>query len=148
MADNIDRLKNLTKMLKNNAGFYTLGREKFTASEYNIIPVLQEMKKENLLFLYAGGLQNNILNQIAAKISFPLLTSDLVIDEDMSEDKILLKLGELEKIAQEKGVAIGVGHSYPITIKNLLAWINKLSSTNIKIMNIVELQKLNIKNNY
>lgn len=120
-------------------GAYTQYDEKFSLSIANIRPVIQTLKNRELLLAYGRGYSNNIINQVADSLGFPVLIIDVIIDKDINSTSISQKFLKLEQQAKEKGFAIGFISSYPISINQLNLWIKSLENKNIDLVSITDL---------
>lgn len=133
-SKNIQRLKFILSLVENCQGVYSIEKEKFTKSPISTRNLLDELKKENKLFLYGVGGRNSLITQLAAKEGFDLFTNDQIIDEEISSDAILNKLLLLEEEAKANGMAIGIGNSYPITIEIIEKWAASLDNKGIQLV--------------
>jgi polysaccharide deacetylase 2 family uncharacterized protein YibQ len=96
--------------------------ERFAGASAQMEPVLQSLRRRGLFYIDARPGQ-----------SAPLAVSgravDLVIDEPATAPEIDAKLAALEKIAREKGSAVGlIGAIRPVTVERLSAWSTALGA--------------------
>ena len=71
---------------------------------------------------------------IARDLGLDYSVSQIVIDEERNATEIDLALVKLETIAQENGVAIGIGSSLPLTIGRIAEWLSALKSKGIELI--------------
>ena len=96
---------------------------KFTAWQPGMKIVMQALKKRGLLFLDSKTTTNTRGKFTAAKLGVPYAARDIFLDNKNDEKAIRRQLKRLEDVAQENGVAVGIGHPYDTTIRELRDWI-------------------------
>ncbi|MEX0808101.1 MAG: divergent polysaccharide deacetylase family protein [Dongiaceae bacterium] len=106
----------------------------FTRSPAQMAVVLSELHRRGLMFLDSRTVADSAGGAIAARLGLPHLDRDIFLDNDPSPAAIAAQLAELERIAREKGFAIGIGHPYPSTIAALQSWIPELAARGIVIV--------------
>ena len=57
----------------------------------------------------------------------------MIIDDDASGSQIAANLRELERIAREKQVAVGIGEALPATVLQISRWVRTLPGKNIDL---------------
>ena len=95
---------------------------RFTATRMAMSPVLNQIHQRGLLFIDAATTPRSVAPPLAEEIGLPFAVSDRVIDDIAAPDAIDLRLRELEEIARERGVAVGLGSPYPVTRERLAEW--------------------------
>lgn len=140
--DNLTRLNMLLSLVDGYVGIYSEPKEVFTKELSGVKPVLDALKSKRASFIYGGGYGNFSLIQMADNIDYPILVNDVILDEEISVAAIDAKLKELETIAKENGVAIGMAHPYPLTIRMLERWLPDVDDRGLKIVPISSLLKL------
>ena len=136
--ENLKKLEQILDKASIYQGLYSIADEKFTLSQKEAEFLLAHLKQKNILFLSG----NNKLSEIAKKMSFHILTKDVILDDVISPEAIEAKLAILEKIAHDKGYAIAFGNSYPLTLKLIQEWMTGLNQQGIKIVPITELYNI------
>lgn len=131
---NLKRLDWLLSRVGGYAGVYSDANEKFTESQSNIRPILYELKKRNLAFIYGAGYGNISFLQLAKNIDQPIIIGDVAIDTTISADRIKESLEALEQSAKKNGYAVGIGAPYPITIKIVEQWLPTLKEKGIELV--------------
>lgn len=106
----------------------------FTRQAGSMAVVLGELHKRGLMFLDSRTVADTAGGAIAIRLGLPHLDRDIFLDNDPSASAIAAQLAELERVAHEKGFAIGIGHPYPSTIEALQRWIPELESRGIVIV--------------
>jgi uncharacterized protein len=100
----------------------------FTRQPGSMAVVLGELHRRGLMFLDSRTVSDSAGGAIAARLGLPHLDRDIFLDNDPTPGAIAAQLAELERIAREKGSAIGIGHPYPATIEALQRWIPELEA--------------------
>jgi polysaccharide deacetylase 2 family uncharacterized protein YibQ len=139
---NLENLEKALNKLGQSQGVYSSDLEQYSRSVVDTEALLLKLKSKDLLYLCAKIDKNALIYQVAEKINFPILANDVILDESISADFIGMKLIELEKIAQERGYALAVGGSYPLTIDLLQRWIPSLLDKNIRLVSIGDFYKI------
>jgi polysaccharide deacetylase 2 family uncharacterized protein YibQ len=138
---NMSRLESVLTKFPSLKGVYSDGWEKFTSYKDETIPILDEIKKENLIFIYGNGTNNKIFNDLAQERSMRVVYRDLLIDKEVSEDSIKARLIELEELATKNGSVIAYARPYPLTLSLLSEWIASLDKKGISIAPISQIMK-------
>lgn len=135
-STNLERLIMLLSLTKGYNVVYSEVTDIFSHSSARIIPILEELKKRGLSFLYGGGYNNFSFIQIAREYHYPVLVNDIIVDEVLTEESINKKLLELEKISKKKKYAIAMVNPYLVTIKAIKKWLTTLDSKGIQVVPI------------
>ena len=136
-----ESLNDMITNIQENQGIYSSNENDFVNLADQAELLLSKLKDKNIIYLCGKTDKNAIVYQLAAKMSFPILANDVILDEVISPEAINNKLLELEKIAQRNGFAIAMGSPYPLTIELLKRWIPSLEEKGIKIVPINEFYK-------
>ena len=106
-------------------------KEIFSHSD-QIGPVVNELARKNLAVIYMGSNKEK-LARVSNEGGNKLIIADVTINDLISEKEILSKLKDLENIARDKGYAILVIKSYPITLDIVKKWIDILPQKDIEL---------------
>ena len=104
-----------------NAASAVLRGERFTASAEAMRPVLETLRDRGLLYIEARPGER-------APTAVPSRAADLVIDERPARVEIEARLAELERIARERGVALGISGPSPLSLDRLAVWAPQLGA--------------------
>jgi polysaccharide deacetylase 2 family uncharacterized protein YibQ len=137
--DNLDRLDFLADRVSNVIGFYSMDNEKFTMDQKSISPIIEEMKKRNLIYVYGGGKDNTTVIQIADTQSFPLIVAKSIIDKVITEKAINDNLDQLVDEAKKNGFAVALGSPYPVTANILSRWLETLDEKGVELVGLKEI---------
>lgn len=132
--ENLKRLQWLLARCTGYVGVTNHMGAKFAASQESFLPVLEELKARGLLYLDDGAAGPSTAAQIARDMGLFFSVAQVHIDATQSPEDIDRKLAKLEKAALEKGLAIGVGTSLPLTIDRVAKWAAKLKSKGIVLV--------------
>jgi len=103
----------------------------FTRSTEGMALVLAELRRRGLMFLDSRTVADSAGARVASELGVPNLARDVFLDNDPAAAAIVGQLAELERIARERGYAIGIGHPYPSTLAALNAWLPTLQARGI-----------------
>jgi polysaccharide deacetylase 2 family uncharacterized protein YibQ len=84
--------------------------------------VLKEIGKRGLLYVDDGSSQRSVAAQVAGVNNVPFAKADVAIDAVPTAVDIDRALGRLERIARERGSAIGVAGALPVSIERIARW--------------------------
>lgn len=98
----------------------------YTASRSFMFPVLQVVKKCDLLFLDSKTTARSVAGDLADELHIPTLERDVFLDNERDVEKIMAQLETTERVALKQGYAIAIGHPYPETYAALKDWLPTL----------------------
>ncbi|PHQ69354.1 MAG: hypothetical protein COB93_08265 [Sneathiella sp.] len=131
--ENLDRLNWILGRAEGYVGITNQMGSKFTASRDHIQPVLEIIKERGLLFLDSRTASNSVGARVASELGLPVALNNRFLDDRVGDDSFNLRLAELERIAHQNGVAVGVGYPYPATIERLTKWAESLAAKGITL---------------
>jgi polysaccharide deacetylase 2 family uncharacterized protein YibQ len=131
---NLERLKWVLSRVTGYVGVVTSAGSRFTTSQADLLPILDEVKGRGLMFVDSRPTENSVAGPLAKSIGLPRAVSDLSLDQQQaSRDAIDQRLAQLEQLARQTGVAVGLGEVYPVTIERLAQWIPTLDRKGIAL---------------
>jgi len=80
--------------------------------------VLNALPKE-LYFIDSKTSGGSIAGRMAKEMNIPTASRNVFLDDVQSERAVRRQVEMLSEIAEERGVAVGIGHPYPVTIRVL-----------------------------
>ncbi len=107
---------------------------KFTASPDSLRSVLEHINQRGLVYVEDGTSARSSTPLVSRQIGLSATVSDIVIDAIASADAIDAALSELESLALERGVALGVTSALPVSIERINAWANSLEAKGIYLV--------------
>lgn len=132
--ENVDRLHWFLSRVYGYVGVGNFMGSRFTADEAALTPVLTEIGKRGLLYFDDGASAHSVAPKIAAAASIPFVKADLVVDENPNWSDIDTALERLERLAVERGQAIGMAHALPVSIERIARWAKELESRGVRIV--------------
>lgn len=118
---------------------------RFTENAHAMRVVLQQVKKRGVLFLDSRTSPKSVAGRVARDLGMPALERNVFIDNDNEIDKVLKQLGEAERLARKRGIAIAIGHPREATIEVLKNWVPAALARGLSIvpLSTVMMQKEN-----
>lgn len=107
---------------------------RFTSSDAALRPILGELRDRGLVYVDDGASPRSIASRIADEVGLPFAQADIVVDSVPSQAAIGDRLAELEAMAREKGLAIGIASGLPVTIEAIDAWADSLEAEGIVLV--------------
>lgn len=132
-----DNLKKLDWLLSRLTGYVGVVNEmgsKFTTSEKDLLPVLEDLKGRGLMLLDSRATRFSVAARLARRISMPRAFNNRYIDNKISAKEIAANLAALENTARSFGVAIGVARAIPLTIREIEKWAEFLDDRGIRLV--------------
>lgn len=109
---------------------------KFQAAQSVLQPFLKEVGTRGLIYVDSGQSQRSTAEAAAKALNVGFAKGEIRIDGDKTEEGIASALAQLESMAKEKGMAIAVGSSLPITINKLAEWSKTLKDKGLVLVPI------------
>jgi len=120
--DNLARLQWVLSRFTGYAGLVNSQGSKYLASLKDMDVLFGAVQTRGLYFMDNGQSDQSVARDAARANGTAFTRADMQIDQMPSKDAIDGQLAELEKQAQQKGVAIAVATAYPVTLERLKAW--------------------------
>ena len=95
----------------------------FTTSIPGMAQVMVELKARGLLYLDSLTVPGAVGAPLADRLGVPFAVRDIFLDNDQDRAAIRRQLRQLERVAEQRGAAIGIGHPHDTTIEELTAWL-------------------------
>lgn len=112
---------------------------KFTASQKDMEPVMEELKERDLFFLDSRTSSKSIGDALAREKGVPSIARDVFLDDDMSPKAVRAQLAQLERVAKRKGYAVAIGHPHPATLDALETWLPDAEARGFKFVRLGQL---------
>ncbi len=126
-AENLERLQWVLSRGTGYVGVVNFLGARFTGSPTHLAPILQTLNDRGLLFVDSRPGRGSHVAEMAAELNMPFAVSNGFIDQMASRFSIDAALSELERIARETGIAVGLAQPYPVSIERLIAWAPSLA---------------------
>ena len=125
-AENLDRLEYVLSRVPGYVGVVTTTSGRFFANEEQLQPILTLLRRRGLLYVDGRGTPKSLVQQMSAAVGLPRAYGNRFLDLEASRGAIDTRLADLERIAKESGIAIGIGQPYPVTIERIARWAETL----------------------
>lgn len=130
-ADNLNRLEWVLGRAPGYVGVTTWMGSQFTTVEDAMMPILEGLKERGLMLVDSRGSSRSIATELASSIQLPRAFSNRFLDSTPSIASIDRALADLETVAQEQRVAIGVARPLPVSIDRIQRWAGTLANKGI-----------------
>ena len=95
----------------------------FTTSIPGMAQVMVELKARGLIYLDSLTVPGAVGAPLADRLGVPFAVRDVFIDNDQDRAAIRRQLRQLERVAERRGAAIGIGHPHDATLEELAVWL-------------------------
>ena len=100
---------------------------KFMENEEPVKTIMRELKARDLYFVDSLTTPNSRGYSVARRLGVKVLKRDVFIDQsERGKEYTMEQLDRLVRIAEKKGIAVGIGHPYPQTIDALVEYMPKI----------------------
>jgi polysaccharide deacetylase 2 family uncharacterized protein YibQ len=93
---------------------------KITAERELMMPILETLKEKNLYFVDSVTTGKSVAYLLARQLRIPTAERHVFLDNDPSEESIRRSLIQLFRLAQRRGMAVGICHPLETTVRVLL----------------------------
>ena len=141
--ENISRLEWLMSRFTGYAGVMNYQGARFTTSASALTPVMSALGARGLLYVDNGASARSLAPEIARKAGMPAVQATRIVDPVQNPEVIATSLDTLEKVAREKGSAVGVASGFPVTVDALVQWAASLKEEGYVLVPVTALAKDN-----
>lgn len=123
---------------------------RFTSDYKSMSILLNHLKVSGKLFLDSLTTPDSQAMELGAKLSIPIVSRDVFLDDVDVEEEIILRLKEAEKIALDRGTVIAIGHARSTTLRTLEKWLSNLPDKQFQLapLSAVAKIRLNLTQNH
>lgn len=107
---------------------------RLTEREDAMAVILSEVKKRGLYFIDSYTTGKTVAYRVARRIGMRTARRTVFLDNEVSEEKILVQIDLLIKKAKEGGSAIGIGHPHEATVRALEAALPRLRRSGVRLV--------------
>jgi uncharacterized protein len=100
--------------------------------------VLRALPKD-LYFIDSKTTGGSIAGKLAREMNIPTASRNVFLDDTQSEAAVRRQVAALESLAAQRGVAVGIGHPYPVTIRVLNAMAPALRARGFRFVRASEI---------
>ena len=136
-----DRFEKMLQKIDGLKGGNNHMGSRFTENREKLAVVMKILKEKNMFFLDSKTSVKAIGCEVAAKYDVDCANRDVFLDNENNFEYITGQLKRTERIAQNKGYAIAIGHPKSETVKALQNWLKNLDKDKFETVTISELLK-------
>ena len=130
--ENIERLEWALSRVGGYVGLLNHMGSRFTTSREAMLPIMTTLEQRGLAFVDARVSARSVATTLATEQNVPRAINDRFLDaREVSRATIDARLAELESIAGEVGVSVGIGQAFPVTIERVREWAATLNGKGI-----------------
>lgn len=93
---------------------------------------------QGMYFIDSRTTGGSVAADVAREMNVPTATRHVFLDDVATEAAVRRQLAALAKAAQERGVAIGIGHPYPVTLRVLADELPELKAKGFRLVRASE----------
>ncbi len=134
-----DKLARTLGRFEGHVGALTVRGGRYTANAERLEQAMARLQARGLMFVDSGDDSSSSTLGLARRLGMPAVVADRFLDEQASRPNIDGKLVELERLALERGWAVGIGASFPVTIERIGTWSRTLVDRDIALVPISHL---------
>jgi polysaccharide deacetylase 2 family uncharacterized protein YibQ len=131
---NLDRMYWHLSRFQGYAGIANFMGGRFEVTDAGMQPIVREAAKRGLGYFDDGSAPRSVAASLAAGQAMPFAKADVTIDSVPTAAEIDRALANLESLAKERGLAVGVASALPISIERIGAWAKALDSRGIMLV--------------
>jgi polysaccharide deacetylase 2 family uncharacterized protein YibQ len=125
-----ETIKRLEWLLSRASGYFGVSNylgQRFVTSDAGMGAFLGALRARGLAFVDDGSARRRVGGGV------PRASADAVVDEQLSAEAIGRQLAALETTAHSRGLALGSGFAYPVTVDVAARWAAGLSSRGLQL---------------
>jgi uncharacterized protein len=131
---NLDRMYWHLSRFQGYAGIANFMGGRFVVADAVMQPIVREAAKRGLGYFDDGTAPRSVAAPLAAGQAMPFAKADVTIDTVPTATEIDHALANLENLAKERGLAVGVASALPISIERIGAWTKSLENHGIMLV--------------
>jgi len=116
------------------AGVMNYMGARFSADEKALLPLMGEIGSRGLYYLDDGSSPRSRAAAVGSVLQVPVLTADLIIDRARGAGEIARQLDALERLARERGTAVGVASAFPASVEAIAAWAGAAAERGVQLV--------------
>jgi len=116
---------------------------KFSSWEQGMRPVMEEIQRRGLIYVDSLTTPDTAAAALAVSLNVPYLARDIFLDYDRQPQTVEQQLLRLEKIANARGYAIGIGHPYDATIDVVRRWLETAEDRGFAVVPVSVIARFN-----
>jgi uncharacterized protein len=130
----IERLHWVMSQFQGYVGLINFMGGRFASNETALSPVMRELASRGLLYVDDGSSGRSLAAQTAEGAGVSAARADVVLDAIQRSKDIDAALARLEKIAKEKGSAVGYAAGLPVNVDRIARWMKDAEARGITLV--------------
>ncbi|MCC6468433.1 MAG: divergent polysaccharide deacetylase family protein [Alphaproteobacteria bacterium] len=106
---------------------------RMTADANAMLPVLEELREQGLLFIDSRTTKDTVAALVATHLGLATSSRDVFIDHEQITGSVRARLADIERIARRGGAAIAIGHPHERTLDELERWLPGLAEQGLTL---------------
>ncbi len=131
---NLDRLYWHLSRFQGYAGIANFMGARFVVTDAAMQPIIRDAAKRGLGYLDDGSAPRGVAAALAEGSGMPFAKADASLDAVPTAVEIDRALARLERLAKERGFAVGIASALPISIERIGAWSKALENRGIMLV--------------
>jgi uncharacterized protein len=131
---NLDRMYWHLSRFQGYAGIANFMGGRFVVADSVMQPIVREAAKRGLGYFDDGTAPRSVAAPLAAGQAMPFAKADVAIDTVPTAVEIDRALANLENLAKERGLAVGVASALPVSIERIGVWAKTLENHGIMLV--------------
>ena len=96
--------------------------------------VLEAARTLDAFFVDSRTTGRSVAGKLARDMDVPTISRDVFLDDTNDEQSIRRQLAELGELSRRRGIAVGIGHLYPDTIRVLTEEVPRLKQKGFRFV--------------
>jgi len=96
--------------------------------------VLEAARELDAFFVDSRTTGRSVAGKLARAMDVPTISRDVFLDDTIDERSIRRQLAELSRLSRKRGIAVGIGHLHPDTIRVLTEEIPRLKQKGFRFV--------------
>eukprot|EP01035_Chromulina_nebulosa_P019048 gene19049-24870_t len=130
----VERLHWVMGQFQGYVGLINFMGGRFTSNEAALSPVMRELAARGLLYIDDGSSGRSLAAQTADGAGVSAGKADVVLDAIQRSKEIDAALAKLERIAKEKGSAVGYAAGLPVNVDRIARWMKDAEARGITLV--------------
>lgn len=144
-VDDRDNAASLRWLMSRFAGYAGVGNYlggRLLADEETLKPLLSDIAARGLFFVDDGSAPRSLVSPVGRDLGLASIKADVVIDASMEPDAITAALSRLERLARERGSALGSAAARPATNDAIARFIAECTKRGIAVVPVSQAVRL------
>ncbi len=134
LAENQRRLDMVMASAGGYVGLVSFMGSRFMKAEVQMRKLFKTFGDRGVMFVIGGNRTRNDALTISKELKLVYGESEMYIDDIPSVQQIRTNLDRLESLAKERGSVLATARAYPVTIKNILDWVETLKDKGVVLV--------------